>query len=70
MENPSLIKYNVLLAPDLCNRLFSIITVNSSGRTYIFHKGFCTILLSDNEMSVVSLLHSAQQKHTLLVKMK
>ena len=25
--------YNVLLAPDLCNRLFSIITIMNSGHT-------------------------------------
>ena len=32
--------HNVLLAPDLCDRLFSIITLMSSGHTYLFHKGF------------------------------
>ena len=32
--------HNVLLAPDLCNRLFSIITLMSSGHTCLFYKGF------------------------------
>ena len=32
--------YNVLLAPELCDRLFSIITLMNSGHTCLFHKGF------------------------------
>ena len=32
--------HNVLLAPDLCDRLFSIITLMSSGHSYLFHKDF------------------------------
>ena len=35
--------YNVLLAPDLCDRLFSIITLTNAGYTCIFHKVFCTV---------------------------
>ena len=35
--------YNVLLAPDLCNRLFSIVTLMNAGHIFIFHKGFCTV---------------------------
>ena len=35
--------YNVLLAPDLCDRLFSIITLMNSGHTCLFHKGFFTV---------------------------
>ena len=36
--------YNVLLAPDLCDKLFSIITLTNAGHTCLFHKGFsqCT----------------------------
>ena len=34
--------YNVLLAPDLCDRLLSIITLMNAGHTCIFHKGFCS----------------------------
>ena len=35
--------HNVLLEPDLCNRLFPIIVLMNSGHTYLFHKGFCTV---------------------------
>ena len=31
----------VLLAPYLCDRLFSIITLLNAGHTCLFHKGFC-----------------------------
>ena len=34
---------NILLAPDLCDRLFSIITLMNSGHTCRFHKRFCTL---------------------------
>ena len=36
--------YNVLLAPDLCNRLFSIIELMNAGYNFLFRKGFCTVL--------------------------
>ena len=32
--------HNVILAPDLCNRLFLIITLMNSGHTCLFSKGF------------------------------
>ena len=32
--------HNILFAPDLCNRLFSIITLVNLGNTCLFHKGF------------------------------
>ena len=32
--------HNVLLAPDLCDGLFSIFTLMNSGQTFLFHKGF------------------------------
>ena len=35
--------HNVLLAPDLCNRLFSIIKLINSGHTCLFHKDFSHI---------------------------
>ena len=41
--------YNVLLAPDLCDRLFSIITLMNAGHTCIFHKGFCTVYFGAEE---------------------
>ena len=33
----------VLLAPDLCNGLFLIITLMNAGHTFLFHKWFCTV---------------------------
>ena len=35
--------HNVLLAPDLCDRLFSIITLMNLGHNCLFHKGFCMV---------------------------
>ena len=55
--------YNVLLAPDLCNRLFSIITLINAGHTSIFHKGFCTVYFGAKEDNEVTLPHSALRKH-------
>ena len=62
--------YNVLLAPDLCDRLFSIITLINSVNTCLFHNRFCMVFLSDNEQNTVTLLYSAYIKHTFLVKTK
>ena len=58
--------YSVLLAPDLCDRLFSIITLIDLGRTFLFHKGFCTVYFGAKEKNVVTLPHSAQSKHAFL----
>ena len=55
--------HNVLLAPDICNRLFSIITLMNSGRNFLFHKGFCTVYFRDKRKNAVTLPHSAQRKH-------
>ena len=35
--------YNVLLAPDLCDKLFSIITLMNAGHTCLFQKWFCLV---------------------------
>ena len=35
--------HNVLLAPDLCDILFSIFTLINSGHTYLFQKVFFTV---------------------------
>ena len=35
--------YRVLLTPDLCDRLFSIIKLMNAGHTCLFHKGFFTL---------------------------
>ena len=62
--------YNVLLAPDLCDRLFSIITLMNSGHNCIFHKGFCTVYFGSMKKNTVTLPHSAQRKHAFLGKIK
>ena len=35
--------HNVLLAPNLCDGLFSINKLMNSGHTCLFNKGFCTV---------------------------
>ena len=62
--------YNVLLAPDLCDRLFSIITLMNAGHTCIFHKGFCTVYFGSEKKNAVTLPHSAQRKHAFAGKIK
>ena len=52
--------YNVLLAPELCDRLFSIITLMNAGHTCIFHKGFCMVYFGAEKKNAVTLPHSAQ----------
>ena len=53
--------HNVLLAPHLCDQLFSISKLMNFGHNCLFHKGFCTIFFSDNEKNAVALPHSAQR---------
>ena len=60
--------YNVLLAPDLCDRLFSIITLLNAGHTCLFHKGFCTGYFGAKDDNAVILPHSAVRKHAFMVK--
>ena len=60
--------YNVLLAPDLCDRLFYIITLMNDGHTCLFHKGFCTVYFGAKEDNAVTLAHSAVRKHAFMVK--
>ena len=60
--------YNVILAPDLCNRLFSIITLMNAGHTCLYHKGFGTVYFGAEKDNVVTLPHSAQRKHALTGK--
>ena len=35
--------HSVILDPDICNRLFSIIMLMNSVHTCLFHKGFCMV---------------------------
>ena len=53
--------YNVLLALDLCNRLFSIITLMNAVHTCIFHKGFCTVYFGAKEENALTLPHIVQK---------
>ena len=60
--------YDVLLAPDFCDRLFSIITLMNSGHTCLFQKGFCTVYLGADKRNAVTLPYSAQRKHAFTGK--
>ena len=62
--------HNILLAPDLCDRLFSIITLMNSGHTCLFHKGFCMVYFGAEKKNAVTLPYSAQRKHVFLGKIK
>ena len=55
--------HNILLAPYLCDRLFSIIMLMSSVHTWLFHKWFWTVYFGAKEENEVTLPHSAQRKH-------
>ena len=56
--------YNVLLAPDLCNILSSIITLMNAGHTCLFNKGFCKVYFGAKVDNAVTLPHSAVIKHS------
>ena len=62
--------HNIVLAPDLCDRLFFIITLMNLGNTCLFHKGFCTIYSGARENNAVTLPYSAQIKYAFLGKIK
>ena len=62
--------HNVLLAPDICDRLFSIVTLMNSGHTCLLHKGFCTLYIRAKDKNVVTLPFSAQRKHAFLGEIK
>ena len=58
--------HNVLLAPDLFDRLYSIIMLMNLGHTYIFRKGFCTVYFGAKDNNAVTFPHNAQRKHAFL----
>ena len=62
--------YNVLLAPDLCDRLFSIVTLMNTGHTCLFHKSFFTVYFGAEKKNPLTLPDSAQRRHALLGKIK
>ena len=55
--------YNVLLAPDLCDRLFSIIELMNARHTCLFHKKNCMVYFGSKEDNSATLPHSAVRKH-------
>ena len=60
----------LLLAPDLCDKLFSIIALIDQVNTYLFHKGFCIIFFGDTKYNAVILPHREHRKHAFLVNTK
>ena len=61
---------NVLLALDLCDKLFPIITLMNAGNICLFHKGFCTVYFGAENKNAVTLPHSAQRKYAFAGKIK
>ena len=49
--------HNLLLAPDLCDRLFSIIRLMNSGHTCLFHKGFCILAIRRKMWGTYHIVH-------------
>ena len=43
--------HNVLMAQDLRDRLFLIITLMNLGHNFLFHKGFCTVYFGHKKKS-------------------
>ena len=58
--------HKVLLAPDLCVRLFLIITLLNLGHICLFQKLFCTVYFGANDNNAVTLPHSSQKEHVFL----
>ena len=61
---------NILLAPDLCDRLFSIMALMNAGHTRLFQNGFCTVYFGAEKKNEVTLPHIAQRKHHFAGKIK
>ena len=62
--------HTVLLAPYLCDRLFSIIALMNPGHTFLFHKKICTVYFGAKDNNSVTLPHSAQRKHAFIGEIK
>ena len=58
--------YNVVLEPDLSNRLFSIILLMNLGHICLFHREFLNVYFGDREKNVVTFPDSAHRKHAFL----
>ena len=55
--------HDVILAPDICDRLFPNIMSMNSVHTCLFHKGFFAVCFGSKKENPVTLPHSAQKKH-------
>ena len=53
--------HKIILEPDLCDRLFSIIMLLNLLHTCLFHKGFYTVYFGVKDKNAVTLPHSAQR---------
>ena len=62
--------HNVLLALNLCDRLFSTIALINSGHTCLFNKRFCSVYFGAKEKNAVTLPQNSHRKHVSLVKIK
>ena len=62
--------HNILLEPDFCDILFSIITLMNLVHTCLFHKDFYTVYFGAEEKIMVTLPQSAQRKHAFLGEIK
>ena len=62
--------YNLLLAPDICDGLFSSITLMNAGHNCPFQKMFCTVYFGADKINAITLPHSAQRKHAFIGKIK
>ena len=62
--------HNVILAPDLCDSLFSIIMLMNLVNTCLFREGFWTEYFREKEKNTVTLPHSEKRKHAFWGEIK
>ena len=62
--------HNVILATDLCNRIFYINFLMDFGHTCLYRKWFCIVYFRIKDKNKVILLHSAPRKHVFLGEIK
>ena len=60
--------HNIILAPYLCDKVFSIIALINSGSPCLFNNGFSMVYFRKKEKNAVTLPHSAERKHAFLGK--
>ena len=62
--------HNVLLAPEFCDRSFSIITLMNLVHNCLFHKAFYTVYFGAKDKNAVILPHGAQRKYAFWGEIK